>query len=224
MKKQKYIPVRRRKALRRLLLLAALLTAVALNIVPCRFLPSQALRDFENDRLTGRTKVIEVIPRPPMKLPGLWRFTLSENENAVVFSGQRFRFLLGWVYDGGAECDCSGGEAPVYAAYNHLDYHTIDNQCYVFFGRVADPRIEALEIIADYSEYQKELSPSILCPKQKFYTEGKSQAFCLCAVPELHYNEHGYAIPCKPLLNAYDAEGMLIYSEHIDQGWSTSIG
>jgi len=238
MKRTKYIPVRRKKALRRLGIAAALL-ALVLLCSDTALTPLGSLRRQEAVRLTGRTEITRYITDLPIRVPGVHVATLSESENAVVFCLHRFHLLLGWYADSGAEADCSGSDQPLYAAFNTISSRTQEEQdgfCAVVFGRVTDERIERVVLWDDLTHHYAEPYPEgtlpelmedvLLGQQAGFSGQAGEKSFFFVTDNPLRQEEtsDGFPLRSEYRIEAYDADGALLWSAPVKAGWATSLG
>lgn len=98
--RNKQLPTRKRRALRRVALLAAL--AAVLSVFRLyAFLPIQALRMVEEDHNTGPTGVIrrQLCPAPTVRDWGPQLMYLSSRDDTVLLTGLDFSLLRGWRED-----------------------------------------------------------------------------------------------------------------------------
>ncbi len=146
---KKRVETRKRKALRRTLIcLAALTVFSALHLYT--FTPMQGIRYTEAQRGTGRTRAVaRMLPPEELKL-GRTLFYLTANENAMLMTYVRFHPLMGWADSLGASLDCSE-EADIHAALWGVSNE--DASVQYIFGRVDDPRIQALAVSVEEVRY-----------------------------------------------------------------------
>lgn len=147
MKKEKRpLPTRRKKALRRICIMAAVLFIVNGVQHIGLLLPRQAVCELEQRSGTGHTAVVQWLWAPQIHRTHL--LCLSENENAVLLS-DLYLSVYGWMPGFGWELDC-GKPAPLYAGVRSIQ------EAQYYFGRVNDPAITAVEITAYAEDYDEE--------------------------------------------------------------------
>ena len=229
MKKIKYLPTRKKKAIRRwaLVIVLALCSSFVTHF---SFLPVQSLRIQEDDRLTGQTKIISRYFESPIKIPGIQMATISESDNALVYCLHSYNLLIGWYPLAGAEVDLSQAEKPVNAAVLHISCQKTEESGAVVVGKILDERIRRIDMEADFSAYEwiykdQELPENYLLGQITLPdgTNGKD-VFYLPIRNSAYPNGEDSPFYFKPLMNCYDANGKLIYSESMEWAWSTSIG
>lgn len=230
MKKIKYLPTRKKKAVIRWSIVIALVL-LALFISPFHFLPSQSLRYFEDDRMTGRTKIIDRQFSVPLKIPGVQLATLSENENAVVYCIHTYNLITGWYPHAGTEADCSEAGKAVYASRLFASSSQTESSGAVFIGRIMDDAIDRVEIVADFAKYawlHPDATPEnrVIASQDGFARKDGPETFCL----SVHFgedfprNEEGQRCSFESVIRCYDAAGALLYCEEIKDGWAASLG
>lgn len=141
------LPSRRRVALRRVAIMAAVLFVINFFMHIGLLLPRQAIHELEERNGTGWTRTVDRIWTPEIH-----RFHLAyltQNEHATMFSSA-YLTHLGWVPAFSNALDCSGGE-PLYAGYSLMNRK--ERSAMFCFGRVDDPEIERIEIVLYAEEY-----------------------------------------------------------------------
>ena len=147
--KRKRISVRRRKALRRILIAAAALFVVNHVFLVGLLFPIQAIHRNEERMGTGRTATVCRDWTPELRWSHL--VYLTENENVTLLSGAYLDWL-GWTDGFGVPVDCSK-EAPMHGGYWYLNHD--DTQVLYIFGRVDDPAIVRIKVVGEYVDFQE---------------------------------------------------------------------
>lgn len=142
-------PVRNRKrtALRRIAVMAAVLFVINFFMHIGLLIPRQAIHEVEERNGTGWTRTVD-----RMWVPGIHNFHLAyltQNENVTLFSSA-YLTIVGWMPGFGSALDCRGGE-PLYAGYTMM--HRDENEVWFLFGRVDYPEIDRVEISLCAEEY-----------------------------------------------------------------------
>ena len=155
MKKTKVsLPSRRKKALRRILIMAVALFVVN-GLQHLGLLPRQAVCALEQRAGTGHTAVVARDWARPLRKTQL--VYLSENEKALLLSDTYFT-LYGWMPGFSDEVDCSA-EAPLHAGWRTLGRDgTI---LWYFYGRVDDPSVTRVDVTLRKQAYDEQ---SGACP------------------------------------------------------------
>ena len=143
------LPTRRRAALRRIAIMAAVLFVVNFFMHIGLLLPRQAIHEVEERSGTGWTRTVDRIWVPEIHKTHLVYF--SQNEHVTMLSTAYFTYL-GWMPGFGNALDCSGEES-LYAGYTLMNRN--ERSAMFFFGRVDDPEIARIEIVVYAEEYDE---------------------------------------------------------------------
>lgn len=141
-RKEKRLPSRRRRTLRRVLMAAVTLFLVNRIFLVGLLFPIQAVRRCEEREDTGRTNLVCRDWAPEIYKTGL--VYLTENENVTMLSAVRLSFY-GWIEVYGVPLDCTV-EGPIHGGWWMLYRKEEPSQFYVF-GRIDDPDIDRLNIL-----------------------------------------------------------------------------
>lgn len=152
MKKTKVsLPSRRKKALRRILIMAAALFVVnGLQHIGL-LLPRQAVCELEQRAGTGHTAVVARDWARPLRKTQL--VYLSENEKALMLSDTYFT-LYGWMPGFSDEVDCTA-EAPLHAGWRTMGRDGGATLWY-FYGRVDDPAVTRVDVMLRKQAYDEQ--------------------------------------------------------------------
>lgn len=138
---RKKLLVRKRLALRSLLLAVVLLLLANYLFGIGLLLPTQVVRQSEETTGTGDTDTVTWVREPD--IGKTMRIYLTANENALLLTPAYLSFC-GWIDGGGQALDCSG-QAPLYAGWRRLTWQDTDSVYYIF-GRVDQPDIAKLHV------------------------------------------------------------------------------
>lgn len=141
------LPSRKRVALRRIAVMAAVLMFANSILHLGLLLPRQARLTIEERKGTGWTRTVETRWEPELH-PGFLTY-LSQNESVTMLSNVYFTHL-GWFPGFGNALDCSG-EEPLYVGCSYLNRD--ERAVWYFFGRIDDPKIQRIEIALYAEEY-----------------------------------------------------------------------
>ena len=144
------LPTRRRAALRRIAIMAAVLFVVNFFMNIGLLLPRQAIHEVEERSGTGWTRTVDRIWNPEIYKTHL--VYLTQNQNVTLFSSAYLTYL-GWMPGFGNALDCSR-EEPLYAGMSMMSRD--ENSVWYFFGRVDDPEIQRIEIVMYAEEYDSQ--------------------------------------------------------------------
>lgn len=147
-KREVFLPSRRKRALRRVLIAAATLFLVNRIFLIGLLFPIQAIRHCEEREGVGRTAVVCRDWAREIYKTGL--VYLTENENVTMLSGARLT-LYGWMDNFGVPVDCTE-ETPIHGGWWAMSRQGRDSLFYVF-GRVDDPRIDLLTVQVWYEDW-----------------------------------------------------------------------
>ena len=141
------LPTRRRVALRRIAIMAAVLFVINFFMHIGMLLPRQAIHEVEERNGTGWTRTVD-----RMWVPEIHTFHLAyltQSENVTLFSSA-YLTVLGWMPAFSNALDCSE-EAPIHAGQSAMSRD--EGEVWFFFGRVDDPEIERVELSLCAEEY-----------------------------------------------------------------------
>lgn len=148
MKREK-LPSRKRKALRRIAVMAVVVFCVNFFMHIGLLFPIQAIWQLQERGGTGWTKVVTRDWAPELHKTHL--VYLTENENATLL-GDCYLTLYGWMAGFGSTLDCTE-EAPLYAGASYMSRD--GERVWYVFGRVDDPEIETLTISLQADVYSE---------------------------------------------------------------------
>lgn len=204
--RRKKVPSRRARAVRRVLLLAALL-ALWGTAGGYGFLPSKGIRANEETVNLGPTEVLRDLGALPLKGAGWSRAYLSANENGMLLSLCRFEPLYGWLDYGFSALDCSGEGALHGAAYSvSKTREGKENRGWYLYGRVDDLRGERLTASVGYEGGGGKWTEleALELPREE-WTERSGRAYFLTELPLHAQEEHDY--PLNVRLTLTDGAG-----------------
>lgn len=140
MKKRKYNPTRKHKAIVRTAIAAALLI-LAFGANFYGLFPSNGLRALEDTYGTGKTDVIA----KTFEKAVFSEIYLTENENVLMLAASRFGILGGWQDLGAAvmDKDPDAGAAVEAGSWSLVDDNS-DERIFYIFGKVTDDAITAV--------------------------------------------------------------------------------
>lgn len=230
-KKPKPIATRKRKALRRTVILAALLVLTTV-FDGYKVLPGQAVRYSEETYNLSRTETVSRLLPPK----GLRLFPaavyLSGNENTLLLSGVRFHLLYGWMDFGGSPLDCSK-PAPIHvgAWLAHRARGEDDPRAEYLFGRVDDPAVREVRVRlcwAEYTDDQPEYHTDrvITVSAGAMRERGGERYFVIPYDPEERAFHEAHNSRIYYFCDAVDGEGNVLYTQPDEDAgvtW-TSIG
>lgn len=218
-KKPKPIETRKHKALRRTVILAALLAVMLVD--GYNVLPGQAIRYTEENYNLGRTEIISrLLPPREMKLfPAM--FCLSGNENTLLMGGVRFHLLYGWLDFGGSPLDCSK-DAPIHVGawltHRWSDAVKGDPRADYLFGRVDDPavaevrvRLSWREFVDDQPEYCTDQVITVSAADMR--EKDGARYFVVPYAPEERAFQEAHDSRIYYLCDAVDAAGNVFYTQ-----------
>lgn len=220
MKKKKYAPTRRKKAL---LLCALCLVLAAANVLlnDYGFTRRSAIRDIEERHATYGMEELVSLPALPLKGTHDLEHGLMANENSLIHACIRFNPFKGWFRDSACVLDCSEEKSA------HIAYHTIssrnDSNVYViFFGRVDDPDISRVEVelVPGWVEDYVPLPETETLSTEEFITAGGCRYF---------YIEYEYEFSNRDYIELkgasfYNRAGEVVYTDSQLYATSTSMG
>lgn len=132
---------RRRRALKRLAVLLALILVLDL-LGLYHTLPVQAMRQCAASAALGDVEIVRTMS--DRRLPRS-RYYLCANEDAVALLGTHFYVLLGWQREFAPFVPLAGDE-PVKACYQNFARDGLDSSVFYVFGRVDDPRVSSITL------------------------------------------------------------------------------
>lgn len=218
MRKRKTLS-RRRKALRRVLVAAAVLLVVNDVFGIGLLFPIQAIRHNEERLGTGRTAVICRDWEPRFRWNSLTYLTGSEN--ITMLSGTDLG-LYGWGDGLGVALDCSE-EAPIHGGWWSLSQKPRLGLLYVF-GRIDDSRIEQLVVYRLREEDPLEEEKVGRLPgtwgidrDSQYWMEKDGRSYFLLDTYPFDWEEE-YPYGFRIVALGYDAEGTEIARVELEQG------
>lgn len=220
MKRKKRVGTRREKTLRRLAAAAALAAVLALSESYC-FLPSQAVRNVEENAHTGPTELVADLGGLGLKKTGWSRAYLSANDNAMLITLSRFYGPHGWVDYGMGALDCSE-DAPFHVSTYSMSRtrEGEDNWKWYIFGRVDDPAGETMSVRTCLMETGESIGEAVVIPRSDWLVH-KGRSYFITEMPRYDREEYGWLRVDAELL---DGAGEPLAREDNVQGWSTGLG
>lgn len=138
---RKTLPTRRRRALRRLVLAAAVLL-LSNHLGVGLLLPIQAIRQVEERQGAPHGAVLDRLWTPEIHRTHLVYLTASEK---AVTIADTYLSVYGWIGGFGWSLDCTTGE-PLYAGEMTMYRDEREGTVCCYYGRVDDPTIETVMI------------------------------------------------------------------------------
>lgn len=138
---RKTLPTRRRRALRRLVLAAAVLL-LSNHLGVGLLLPIQAIRQVEERQGAPHGAVLDRLWTPEIHRTHLVYLTASEK---AVTIADTYLSVYGWIGGFGWSLDCTTGE-PLYAGEMTMYRDEREGTVCCYYGRVDDPTIETVTI------------------------------------------------------------------------------
>jgi hypothetical protein len=132
---------RRRRALKRLAVLLALILVLDL-LGLYHTLPVQAMRQCAASAALGDVEIVRTMS--DRRLPRS-RYYLCANEDAVALLAAHFYVLLGWQREFAPFVPRAGDE-PVKACYQNFARDGLDSSVFYVFGRVDDPPVSSITL------------------------------------------------------------------------------
>lgn len=139
---RKTLPTRRRRALRRLVLAAAVLLLSNHLLGVGLLLPVQAVRQVEERQGAPHGAVLDRLWTPEIHRTHLVYLTASEK---AVTIADTYLSVYGWIGGFGWSLDCTTGE-PLYAGEMTMYRDEREGTECCYYGRVDDPTIETVTI------------------------------------------------------------------------------
>ena len=139
---RKTLPTRRRRALRRLVLAAAVLLLSNHLLGVGLLLPIQAIRQVEERQGAPHGAVLDRLWTPEIHRTHLVYLTASEK---TVTIADTYLSVYGWISAFGWSLDCTTGE-PLYAGEMTMYRDEREGTVCCYYGRVDDPTIETVTI------------------------------------------------------------------------------
>ncbi len=139
---RKTLPTRRRRALRRLVLAAAVLLLSNHLLGVGLLLPVQAVRQVEERQGAPHGAVLDRLWTPEIHRTHLVYLTASEK---TVTIADTYLSVYGWIGGFGWSLDCTTGE-PLYAGEMTMYRDEREGTVCCYYGRVDDPTIETVTI------------------------------------------------------------------------------
>ncbi len=220
MRGEKRTRTRREKALRRLAAVVVLAAVLALLEGYC-FLPSQAVRNVEENAHTGPTALVADLGGLGLKETGWSRVYLSANDNAMLITLSRFSALYGWSDYGMGALDCSEDASFHVSTYSMSKLRAgDDNWKWYIFGRVDDPAGETVSVRTCLMETGESIGEAVVIPRSDWLVH-KGRSYFITEMPRYDREEYGWLRVDAELL---DGAGETLAREENVQGWSTGLG
>jgi len=220
--RKKRLSTRKRRALRRVLILLALVIA-SWALGSYGYLPSDSLREMEEMQGIGRTEMLRRIWSPATD--GWNRMVyLSANENAVMLSGCFWNPFEGWTGSTYSIIDCSAEEVPVHSCV-HLESNSGEGEKMTTmvpvrtFGRVDDPAVEVIEMrlwMTRVGEERRQIA--VQRSERKDWLELNGRTYFLMQTDRLEWEGPVFF---EPMLRALDANGNVV-TEYEVYTWAWS--
>ena len=221
--RKKPMPVRKRKALRRIAAAALLLVLINHVFLIGLLFPIQAIRHNEERMGVGWTSV--VCRDWSWEIGWNYLAYLTQSEEITMLSGANLGFL-GWTNHFGVPLDCSG-DAPLYGGWWSVNRGG-DRTLLYAFGRIDDPAVSRLRIEVQYVEADETTG-----------TVFRTNHFAWSSQREnwVETNGHTYFLSRKNLSDrgkysgisemvaiGYDGEGNEIVRQELETGASAHVG
>lgn len=210
--------IRKRKAIRRWILLLALLTFIELSGLHS-FTIHQSLRSVEKSYLTGKTKIVEFVHAPKHFFKGLNMITISENKNSVIAACHKWSQISGWGSFHTLVMDLSQitkSGLPVYATQVGAQSATVPYFHFMFAGRIMDDSIAKIEIVWFHpGDSSVDINQEISVIQDGFEKTDGPENFVLFSTKM--YSAYGEQAKWdRPELICYDINGNEIFRDYID--------
>ena len=149
-KKRTPLPSRKRVALRRIAIAAAVIFCVNFFMHIGLLLPIQAIWQLEEREGARHTSVVTRDWAPEVHRTHL--VYLTENDDTTLF-GSTYLTIYGWMAGFSVALDCTE-EALLYAGRSYMSRD--DGEVWYFFGRVDDPAIETVAVSLQSEDWDEE--------------------------------------------------------------------
>lgn len=221
---RKTLPTRRRRALRRLVLAAAVLLLSNHLLGVGLLLPIQGIRQVEERQGAPHGAVLDRLWTPEIHRTHLVYLTASEEAVTVA---DTYLSVYGWMGGFGWALDCTAGE-PLYAGEMTMYRDEREETVCCYYGRVDDPAIETVTISVRGELYDETTQ-----------TARWEEASCLTAVPEdfLEWKGHRHFLLHEVMdgdwpydsgrhawATGYDADGNVLTEFEIQEGTHSYFG
>lgn len=212
---------RRRRALRRVLIAAAVLVLVNHIFHIGLLLPIQAIRQNEELNGIGRTSVVLRDRAPEIHKSHL--IYLTESEDITMLSGA-YLTIMGWMSAFGVPVDCSE-PAPIHGG--HWNMTPKDGpSLYCAFGRIDDPDIDYLKVQAQYEDWTTGAGIRRTAfewgSSRDSWTEKEGKYYFLFQKYPMDWSLYPFSIDL--IATGYDADGNEIARIEVEQGASSHFG
>lgn len=221
MKKIRYAPTRRKKALF-LCALCLLLFAANVFLSDYGFTPRSAVKDTEEYYGVYGLEKIVPLEKLPLKGTSGFEHSLMISGDTLMHVGMRFNPFMGWFRDSAALVDCIN-DIPAHPTYHSISSRKDKGKLYtIFFGRIDDENITKAEIsivpgwVEDYvpdPEYE-------YISTEEFITVGDYRYFYIENIYEFENRDYFEIVSAA----FYNADGELVYETTIPGNVSTSMG
>lgn len=208
MKKRKYNPTRKHKAIVRTAIAAALLI-LAFGANFYGLFPSNGLRALEDTYGTGKTDVIA----KTFEKAVFSEIYLTENENVLMLAASRFGILGGWQDLGAAvmDKDPDAGAAVEAGVWSVSDFDS-DERIFYIFGKVTDASITAVNAgIADADRTVLQSAGT-----DAFFEKDGSRYFMI------KMNEFSQVPVYSVIIQGFDQNASLIFESEVEQQYGTA--
>ena len=219
-KKRTPLPSRKRVALRRIAIAAAVIFCVNFFMHIGLLLPIQAIRQLEEREGARHTSVVTRDWAPEIHKTHL--VYLTENDETTLF-GSTYLSIYGWFAGFSVALDCTE-EAPLYAGRSYMSRD--DGKVWYFFGRVDDPAIETVTVSLCAEEYDSESHAYTGREVRRLttaeLTEKDGRRYFLLRDSGEWDNDIGSSP--RPVAIGYDSDGNEVARMDIEQGNASYFG
>ena len=219
-KKRTPLPSRKRVALRRIAIAAAVIFCVNFFMHIGLLLPIQAIWQLEEREGARHTSVVTRDWAPEVHRAHL--VYLTENDDTTLF-GSTYLTIYGWMAGFSVALDCTE-EAPLYAGRSYMSRD--DGKVWYFFGRVDDPAIETVAVSLQSEDWDEETQIFIrrevrsLTTAELLEKDGR-RYFLLRDGGEL---DSDTCSSPRPVVIGYDSAGSEVARVDIEQGNASYFG
>lgn len=220
---RKTLPTRRRRALRRLVLAAAVLLLSNHLLGVGLLLPIQAIREVEERQGAPHGAVLDRLWTPEIHRTHLVYLTASEK---AVTIADTYLSVYGWIGGFGWSLDCTTGE-PLYAGEMTMYRDEREGTVCCYYGRVDDPTIETVTISVRGELYDETTKTAYwedaarLTAEPEDFLEGKGYRCFLLShiITDWPYDSgrHAWA-------TGYDGDGNVVAEFEIQEGTHSYFG
>lgn len=219
---RKTLPTRRRRALRRLVLAAAVLL-LSNHLGVGLLLPIQAIREVEERQGAPHGAVLDRLWTPEIHRTHLVYLTASEK---TVTIADTYLSVYGWISAFGWSLDCTTGE-PLYAGEMTMNRHGREETVCCYYGRVDDPAIETVAVSVRGQVYDEAAQTArweeairlTAGPEDFLEWEGQRHFLLSHVITDWSYDSSRYA-----WVVGYDAAGNVVTEFEIQEGTHSYFG